>query len=102
MPMDVMGIVVSTCQVVVAPTFLDVGSNAMAPKFCKAVTPYTPIGGAIATVLLGGASVAKCAKPILGAELPLQLACLLLPCWRLSTSARSTCACRARSASSGR
>jgi len=77
-PVDAMGIVISTIQVVLAPIFLGVGLNTVAPKLCKAVSPFTPVIGVIATVLLVGASVAKCAAPILGAGLPLQLACLAL------------------------
>ena len=77
-PVDAMGIVVSTFQVVLAPIFLGVGCNTLAPKFCKAVTPYTPVIGVISTVLLVGASVAGCATPIKGAGIPLQLACLAL------------------------
>jgi len=77
-PVDAMGIVVSTFQVVLAPIFLGVGFNTLAPKFCKAVTPFTPVVGVISTVLLVGASVAKCAGPILGAGAPLQFACMTL------------------------
>lgn len=77
-PVDAMGIVVSTFQVVLAPIFLGVGFNTLAPDFCKKVAPFTPVVGVIATVLLVGASVAKCAGPIMGAGLPLQLGCLAL------------------------
>jgi len=77
-PVDALGIVVSTFQVVLAPIFLGVGLNTLAPSFCKTVAPFTPVVGVIATVLLVGASVAKCAEPIIGAGLPLQLACLSL------------------------
>jgi BASS family bile acid:Na+ symporter len=77
-PVDALGIVVSTFQVVLAPIFLGVGLNTLAPRFCKSVAPFTPVVGVIATVLLVGASVAKCAEPIVGAGLPLQLACLAL------------------------
>jgi len=77
-PVDALGIVVSTFQVVLAPIFLGVGLNTLVPKFCKSVAPFTPVVGVIATVLLVGASVAKCAEPIIGAGLPLQLACLAL------------------------
>lgn len=77
-PVDAGGIVVSTFQVVLAPIFLGVGVNTLAPKFCTAVTPFTPVVGVISTVLLVGASVAKCAGPIKGAGLPLQLACAAL------------------------
>jgi len=77
-PIDAMGIVVSTFQVVLAPIFLGVAANTLAPKVCKACATYTPVVGVLATVLLVGASVAKCAGPILNAGLPLQLACLAL------------------------
>merc|ERR1719247_2014268 len=55
-PIDAIGIVVSTFQVVLAPIFLGVGLNTLAPKLCKAVAPYTPVVGVIATVMLVGAS----------------------------------------------
>eukprot|EP00913_Durusdinium_trenchii_P000469 g429.t1 len=74
-PVDAGGIVVSTFQVVLAPIFLGVGFNTLVPKFCEAVTPFTPVVGVISTVLLVGASVAKCAAPIKGAGIPLQIAC---------------------------
>ena len=42
------------------------------------MTPFTPVVGVVSTVLLVGASVAKCAAPIKGAGIPLQLACCAL------------------------
>eukprot|EP00413_Alexandrium_margalefii_P002882 CAMPEP_0204512220 /NCGR_PEP_ID=MMETSP0661-20131031/845_1 /ASSEMBLY_ACC=CAM_ASM_000606 /TAXON_ID=109239 /ORGANISM="Alexandrium margalefi, Strain AMGDE01CS-322" /LENGTH=338 /DNA_ID=CAMNT_0051517337 /DNA_START=51 /DNA_END=1067 /DNA_ORIENTATION=+ len=75
---NAMGIVLSTAKVVLAPIFLGVLANTLAPALCKAVAPFTPVIGVIATVLLVGASVAKCADPILNAGLPLQLGCLAL------------------------
>jgi len=77
-PVDAGGIVFSTFQVVLLPIFLGVGFNTMAPKICKAVSPFTPVIGVISTVLLVGASVAKCAEPIHSAGAPLQLACAAL------------------------
>lgn len=77
-PIDAWGIVRSTFEVVLAPIFLGVGLNTIAPKLCKAVAPFTPSVGVIATILLVGASVAKCAGPIANAGVPLQIACLLL------------------------
>lgn len=77
-PIDALGIVYSTIQVVLAPIFVGVVMNTLLPKVCKAVSPYTPVVGVISTVLLVGASVAKCAEPIAAAGLPLQLACLAL------------------------
>lgn len=77
-PVDAVGIVWSTFQVVLAPIFLGVLFNTIAPKACRSVAPYTPIIGVLVTVLLVGASVAPCAAPILGAGLPLQFGCLAL------------------------
>eukprot|EP00933_Yihiella_yeosuensis_P013619 TRINITY_DN1252_c0_g1_i1.p1 TRINITY_DN1252_c0_g1~~TRINITY_DN1252_c0_g1_i1.p1 ORF type:complete len:434 (-),score=115.46 TRINITY_DN1252_c0_g1_i1:323-1624(-) len=77
-PVDAMGIVISTFQVVLAPIFLGVFCNTVVPKLCRAVSPFTPVIGIISTVLLVGASVAKCADPILNAGLPLQLGCFAL------------------------
>merc|ERR1739844_455211 len=77
-PVDAMGIVKSTLQVVIAPIFLGVGLNTVMPGLCKAVTPLSPVAGVVATVILVGASVASCSSSILGAGLPLQLACLAL------------------------
>jgi BASS family bile acid:Na+ symporter len=77
-PINAMGIVVSTIQVVLAPIFLGVGVNTFANGVAVAVTPYTPVIGVVATVLLVGASVAKVAPMILAAGMPLQLACLNL------------------------
>eukprot|EP00927_Polykrikos_kofoidii_P076618 TRINITY_DN73685_c0_g1_i1.p1 TRINITY_DN73685_c0_g1~~TRINITY_DN73685_c0_g1_i1.p1 ORF type:complete len:457 (-),score=73.06 TRINITY_DN73685_c0_g1_i1:24-1394(-) len=77
-PVDAMGIIMSTFQVVLGPIFLGVGLNSLAPAFRKVVAPFTPVLGVVSTVLLVGASVAKCAAPIAAAGLPLQLACLAL------------------------
>lgn len=77
-PVDAIGIVKSTFQVVLAPIFFGVAANTAFPKICKAVAPYTPVIGVISTVLLVGSSVANCAAPIRAAGLPLQLACLTL------------------------
>jgi len=77
-PIDAVGIVISTFQVVLAPIFLGVLLNSIAPALCKAVAPFTPVVGVVSTVLLVGASVANCAGPIINAGLPLQAACLAL------------------------
>lgn len=77
-PVDAIGIVVSTFQVVLAPIFAGVALNTLAPKFCKSMGVYTPVIGVISTVLLVGASVAKCAAPIKNAGMPLQFACMAL------------------------
>jgi len=75
-PIDAMGIVISTFQVVLAPIFIGVFLNMIIPKVCKALAPFTPVVGVISTVMLVGASVANCAGPIINAGLPLQAACL--------------------------
>eukprot|EP00928_Gymnodinium_smaydae_P064203 TRINITY_DN47603_c0_g1_i1.p1 TRINITY_DN47603_c0_g1~~TRINITY_DN47603_c0_g1_i1.p1 ORF type:complete len:485 (+),score=116.30 TRINITY_DN47603_c0_g1_i1:87-1457(+) len=75
-PVDALGIVWSTLQVVLAPIFLGVGVNTLAPRLCKALEPFTPVIGVVSTVALVGASVAKCAVHIAQAGTPLQLACL--------------------------
>merc|ERR1719183_219973 len=75
-PVDAVGIIISTLQVVLAPIFFGVGFNTLFPKICAKIAKFTPTIGVIATVLLVGGSVAKCATPIINAGLPLQLACL--------------------------
>jgi BASS family bile acid:Na+ symporter len=77
-PVNAMGIVYSTLQVVLAPIFLGVGVNTLLPKFAAGVAPFTPVVGIVSTVLLVGAAVAKVAPFILSSGIPLQLACLNL------------------------
>jgi len=77
-PVNPFGIVISTLQVILAPIFLGTAFNFFMPKTSMRVAPFTPVMGVVCTVLLVGASVAKCAQPILNAGLPLQLACLIL------------------------
>lgn len=75
-PIDAVGIVISTFQVFLAPIFLGVFLREIAPAPCKAIAPFTPVVGVIATVMLVGASMASCAGPIISAGLPLQAAVL--------------------------
>jgi BASS family bile acid:Na+ symporter len=77
-PIDALGIVYSTFQVVLGPIFLGVIANSLAPGLCMALKPFSPVVGVLSTVLLVAASVAKCAQPILNAGSPLQFACLAL------------------------
>jgi BASS family bile acid:Na+ symporter len=77
-PVNAIGIVYSTFQVVLAPIFIGVGVNTLAPSFAKAVEPYTPVVGIVSTLLLVGAAVAKVAPTIIAAGWPLQVACLNL------------------------
>jgi len=77
-PVDAMGIVISTIQVVMAPIIVGVLANKFFPKLCRAIEPACPIIGVIATVILVGASVAKCAQPILDAGMSLQIPLIAL------------------------
>eukprot|EP00929_Paragymnodinium_shiwhaense_P026943 TRINITY_DN15928_c0_g1_i1.p1 TRINITY_DN15928_c0_g1~~TRINITY_DN15928_c0_g1_i1.p1 ORF type:complete len:528 (-),score=95.92 TRINITY_DN15928_c0_g1_i1:239-1822(-) len=77
-PIDTFGIIMSTVKVFFLPIFAGVFCNTVAPRFCKAVTPYTPVLGVLSTVALVAGSVARCAPQILAAGLPLQCAILLL------------------------
>lgn len=45
-----------------APILVGLLANRFFPKLCRAVEPACPIIGVIATVILVGASVAKCAQ----------------------------------------
>jgi len=77
-PVNALGIVRSTAQAVLAPVVLGVALNRFAPALCRAIKPFSPVVGIVLSVLIVGASVAKCAEPILRAGLPLQVACLAL------------------------
>jgi len=72
-PVDPVGIAVSTIQVVLVPVVVGVIANALAPKACRAVEPFCPLVGVAATVVLVGASCAQCAGDILAAGVGLQL-----------------------------
>lgn len=50
-PIDAMGIVYSTLQVVIAPIFCGVLLNTIAPKQCNAAAAFTPTIGVLATVI---------------------------------------------------
>lgn len=77
-PVDAVGIILSTIKVLLVPIFFGVAANTFAPKLCRLVSPYTPTLGVTATVLLVGSSVASCAPAIEAAGAPLQLACVAL------------------------
>lgn len=66
----------STFNVVLAPLLAGVTLNFVIPHTCFKFAKVSPTVGVLTTVLLVGASVAECAPAILGAGLPLQLACL--------------------------
>lgn len=77
-PVDAVGVAISTVQVVLLPIILGMLTNAKFPKVVKAVTPFSPIVGVLCTCVLVGSAVAQCSAPILAAGLTLQLAAALL------------------------
>eukprot|EP00210_Caulerpa_lentillifera_P007305 g6982.t1 len=77
-PVDAIGIAISTFQVVLAPIILGVFLNKVAYDTCRKVEPFCPIIGILSTVLLVGASIAKCADSILSGGLSLQIPCVIL------------------------
>lgn len=76
-PVDPIGIAISTVQVVLAPVAIGVILNKIAPAFCRAVTPFSPLIGVASTVVLVGGSVAPSASQILEAGMKLQLALII-------------------------
>lgn len=77
-PVNAVGIAMSTIQVVLMPIAVGMLLNRYANKAVTAVLPFSPVIGVIATCLLVGSSVAQCATPILQAGLTLQIPILLL------------------------
>lgn len=77
-PVNAVGIAMSTIQVVLMPIAVGMLLNRYANRAVSAVLPFSPVIGVIATCLLVGSSVAQCATPIMQAGLSLQLPILLL------------------------
>jgi bile acid:Na+ symporter, BASS family len=77
-PVDAVGIAISTVQVVLLPIVVGMLMNKYCNKLVKLVVPFTPVMGIAATCLLVGSSVAQCATPILAAGWALQIPILLL------------------------
>lgn len=77
-PVNAVGIALSTVQVVLFPIVLGMLLNKYANKAVKLVTPFTPVLGISATCLLVGSSVAQCAGQILAAGWGLQIPIILL------------------------
>lgn len=77
-PVNAVGIAMSTIQVVLMPIGMGMLLNRYANKAVTAILPFSPVIGVIATCLLVGSSVAQCATPILQAGLSLQIPILLL------------------------
>eukprot|EP00466_Bigelowiella_natans_P012995 jgi/Bigna1/37506/e_gw1.20.155.1 len=77
-PVDAVGIAISTMQVVLLPLILGMGMKQTVPKVVDAITPLTPVVGVVATCLLVGSAVAQVAPDILTAGGTLQWAAMLL------------------------
>lgn len=77
-PVDALGIAASTIQVVLLPIAVGMALNRYANRLVRAVLPFSPVVGVLATCLLVGSSVAQCAGPILAAGWALQLPIMLL------------------------
>eukprot|EP00190_Bangiopsis_sp_CCMP1999_P005450 CAMPEP_0198731930 /NCGR_PEP_ID=MMETSP1475-20131203/32921_1 /TAXON_ID= ORGANISM="Unidentified sp., Strain CCMP1999" /NCGR_SAMPLE_ID=MMETSP1475 /ASSEMBLY_ACC=CAM_ASM_001111 /LENGTH=412 /DNA_ID=CAMNT_0044494957 /DNA_START=190 /DNA_END=1429 /DNA_ORIENTATION=- len=77
-PVNAIGIAVSTIQVVLLPIAVGMLLNRFANRAVKLVLPFSPVVGVISTVLLVGSSVAQCASSILAAGWTLQVPILLL------------------------
>jgi len=77
-PVNAVGISISTIQVVLLPILLGATLNQIAYKAMRTIEPFCPIVGVTSTIVLVGAAVAQCSQPILEAGRPLQIACMLL------------------------
>ena len=77
-PVDAVGVAISTIQVVLVPIVLGMLCNAKFPKAVKKIEPFSPIVGVLSTCVLVGSAVAQCAAPIINAGMSLQMAALLL------------------------
>ena len=77
-PVDAVGVAISTVQVVLLPIVLGMLANYKFPKAVKKIEPFSPIVGVLSTCLLVGAAVAECSAPILAAGASLQAACAAL------------------------
>jgi len=76
-PVNALGIAMSTIQVVLGPIFLGMTAKSYAPKAVDKVMPIAPVVGVLSTVMLVGSAVAQVKQPILEAGFALQ-ACVLL------------------------
>jgi BASS family bile acid:Na+ symporter len=77
-PVDALGVAMSTIQVVLLPIVVGMTCNYKFPKTVKRIEPFSPIVGVLSTCVLVGSAVAQCSAPILAAGLTLQLAAMLL------------------------
>merc|ERR1719224_186653 len=73
-PVDAVGVAISTIQVVLVPIIVGMLANAKFPKTVKKIEPFSPVVGVLSTCVLVGAAVAQCATPIKEAGGSLQVA----------------------------
>jgi bile acid:Na+ symporter, BASS family len=76
-PVDAVGIAMSTIQVVLAPIAIGMLANKYLNRAVRAVLPFSPVVGMVATCLLVASAVAQCSQAILGAGWSLQVATVL-------------------------
>jgi len=77
-PVNAVGIAMSTLQVILLPIILGMTINHFFPKAVKKILPFCPVAGVAATCLLVGSSVAQCAAPIRAAGWSLQISMAIL------------------------
>merc|ERR1719326_1041861 len=77
-PVDAIGVAISTVQVVLVPIVVGMLANAKFPSTVKKIEPFSPVVGVLSTCVLVGSAVAQCAEPIKAAGLSLQLTAALL------------------------
>merc|ERR1711990_915182 len=66
-PVDAVGVAISTIQVVLVPIVVGMLANYKFPKTVKKIEPFSPIVGVLSTCILVGSAVSQCAAPILAA-----------------------------------
>jgi len=77
-PVNALGIAMSTIQVVLAPILVGMTAKKFAPKQVDAVLPVAPILGVLSTVFLVGSAVSQVSSEILQAGWMLQVCVALL------------------------
>lgn len=77
-PVDAVGLAMSTLQVVLIPTIVGVAANEMFPKFVKAITRVLPLVGVVLTTLLCASPVGQVSEVLktMGPQLALPVALL--------------------------
>lgn len=77
-PVDAVGIAMSTIQVVLAPIVVGMTTKKYFPKFVEKILPLAPLVGVVSTCLLVASAVAQVADPILSAGWGLQFPIIML------------------------